>query len=210
MPPLPRIPSLYQWWAPGGWAGVLHICRRTPACAFLSFPTSSPLHPLPPPPYQWWVASGRAGVLHIRGQATGLRNTFLLLPPLPSQFSSSYCVCTTSGGRPADGQEFSIFVGDLAPDVNDYLLCETFRCRYGSVRGAKVVVDNVSGRTKGYGFVRFSSEEERDRALHEMNGQMCSSRPMRISVATPKKPGAPGQGKGKRVGQDGVGWGRMG
>ncbi|CAI5476668.1 unnamed protein product [Closterium sp. Yama58-4] len=106
------------------------------------------------------------------------------------------------GGRPADGQEFSIFVGDLAPDVNDYLLCETFRCRYGSVRGAKVVVDNVSGRTKGYGFVRFSSEEERDRALHEMNGQMCSSRPMRISVATPKKPGAPGQG-GAQGGQGG-------
>ncbi|CAI5510688.1 unnamed protein product [Closterium sp. Naga37s-1] len=142
------------------------------------------------------------------------------------------------GGRPADGQEFSIFVGDLAPDVNDYLLCETFRCRYGSVRGAKVVVnnvsgrtkgygfvvvdnvsgrtngygfvvvdnvvvDNVSGRTKGYGFVRFSSEEERDRALHEMNGQMCSSRPMRISVATPKKPGAPGQG-GPQGGQGGA------
>ncbi|CAI5460996.1 unnamed protein product [Closterium sp. Yama58-4] len=106
------------------------------------------------------------------------------------------------GGRPADGQEFSIFVGDLAPDVNDYLLCETFRCRYGSVRGAKVVVDNVSGRTKGYGFVRFSSEEERDRALHEMNGQMCSSRPMRISVATPKKPGAPGQA-GVQGGQGG-------
>ncbi|GJP44619.1 hypothetical protein CLOM_g3992 [Closterium sp. NIES-68] len=107
------------------------------------------------------------------------------------------------GGRPADGQEFSIFVGDLAPDVNDYLLSETFRCRYGSVRGAKVVVDNVSGRTKGYGFVRFSSEEERERALHEMNGQMCSSRPMRISIATPKKPGAPGQGGMQGGGQGG-------
>eukprot|EP00262_Sarcandra_glabra_P005872 TRINITY_DN17796_c0_g1_i1.p1 TRINITY_DN17796_c0_g1~~TRINITY_DN17796_c0_g1_i1.p1 ORF type:complete len:444 (+),score=86.74 TRINITY_DN17796_c0_g1_i1:97-1428(+) len=89
--------------------------------------------------------------------------------------------------RPDAGPEHSIFVGDLAPDVTDYLLQETFRAQYPSVRGAKVVTDPNTGRSKGYGFVKFSDEMERNRAMTEMNGVYCSTRPMRISAATPKK-----------------------
>ncbi|PON59041.1 Splicing factor-like protein [Parasponia andersonii] len=89
--------------------------------------------------------------------------------------------------RPDAGPEHSIFVGDLAPDVTDYLLQETFRAQYPSVRGAKVVTDPNTGRSKGYGFVKFSDETERNRAMTEMNGVYCSTRPMRISAATPKK-----------------------
>ena len=85
------------------------------------------------------------------------------------------------------GADHSIFVGDLAPDVTDYILQETFRVRYPSVRGAKVVFDVSTGRSKGYGFVRFGDESERSRAMTEMNGVYCSSRPMRINIATPKK-----------------------
>ncbi|CAI0412685.1 unnamed protein product [Linum tenue] len=89
--------------------------------------------------------------------------------------------------RPEAGPEHSIFVGDLAPDVTDYLLQETFRTQYMSVRGAKVVTDPNTGRSKGYGFVKFGDENERNRAMSEMNGIYCSTRPMRISAATPKK-----------------------
>ena len=85
------------------------------------------------------------------------------------------------------GPDHSIFVGDLAPDVTDYLLQETFRAHYPSVRGAKVVTDPNTARSKGYGFVKFSDENERNRAMTEMNGVYCSTRPMRISAATPKK-----------------------
>ncbi|KAJ6801973.1 uncharacterized protein M6B38_192880 [Iris pallida] len=93
------------------------------------------------------------------------------------------------GERRADaGPDHSIFVGDLAPDVTDYLLQETFRVNYPSVRGAKVVTDPSTGRSKGYGFVKFADEMERNRAMTEMNGVFCSSRAMRISAATPKKP----------------------
>lgn len=89
--------------------------------------------------------------------------------------------------RPDAGPDHSIFVGDLAPDVTDYLLQETFRVQYPSVRGAKVVTDPNTGRSKGYGFVKFGDEMERNRAMTEMNGVYCSTRPMRISAATPKK-----------------------
>lgn len=85
------------------------------------------------------------------------------------------------------GSDLSVFVGDLAPDVTDTLLHETFASRYPSVKGAKVVIDSNSGRSKGYGFVRFADENERSRAISEMNGVYCSSRAMRVGVATPKK-----------------------
>ncbi|KAK4356530.1 hypothetical protein RND71_025501 [Anisodus tanguticus] len=91
------------------------------------------------------------------------------------------------GERRDAGPEHSIFVGDLAPDVTDYLLQETFRTQYPSVRGAKVVTDPNTGRSKGYGFVKFADETERNRSMTEMNGMYCSTRPMRISAATPKK-----------------------
>ena len=84
------------------------------------------------------------------------------------------------------GPEFSIFVGDLGPDVNDDLLFSIFHEVYGSCKTAKVVTDAMTGLSRGYGFVRFSDESEQQRSMIEMNGKFCGSRPMRISVATPK------------------------
>ncbi|XP_012091368.1 polyadenylate-binding protein RBP45B isoform X2 [Jatropha curcas] len=93
----------------------------------------------------------------------------------------------SGGDKRDDTPDFTIFVGDLATDVTDYLLQETFKVRYSSVKGAKVVIDRLTGRTKGYGFVRFADESEQLRAMTEMNGTLCSSRPMRIGLATNKK-----------------------
>lgn len=98
--------------------------------------------------------------------------------------------------------DLSIFVGDLASDVTDTVLQETFASKYSSVKGAKVVIDAITGRSKGYGFVRFGDESEKTRAMSEMNGVFCSSRAMRIGPATPRKPSGgysnnnQGQGEG--------------
>ncbi|KAE8670592.1 Polyadenylate-binding protein RBP45B [Hibiscus syriacus] len=96
----------------------------------------------------------------------------------------------SSGEKREESPEFTIFVGDLAADVTDYMLQETFRVHFQSVKGAKVVTDRATGRTKGYGFVRFGDETEYNRAMSEMNGAFCSTRPMRIGPATNKKIGA--------------------
>jgi hypothetical protein len=48
----------------------------------------------------------------------------------------------------------------------------------------QVVMDPVTRMPKGFGFVRFTVKEEADQALQTMNGVFCSSRPMRVSVAT--------------------------
>ena len=103
--------------------------------------------------------------------------------------------------------DHSIFVGDLAADVTDFILQEHFRQYYPSVRSAKacclfcsnlllwapagrpsegqsftgtlrlvqVITDPMTGRSKGYGFVRLGSEQERDRALTEMQVLTSSS-----------------------------------
>lgn len=90
-----------------------------------------------------------------------------------------------------EASTYSVFVGDLAPEVNDFLLQETFRQFYPSVRSAKVITDPSTGRSKGYGFVRFASEPERDRAL-EMQGFNLSGRPIRVSLATARRTGGSG------------------
>lgn len=91
-----------------------------------------------------------------------------------------------SVGRTDMGNDFSVFVGDLGPEVTDYLLLTAFQGRYTSCRMAKVVMDPGTGVSKGYGFVRFGEESDKIRALSEMEGQQLGSRAIRVSEATPK------------------------
>lgn len=87
------------------------------------------------------------------------------------------------------GPEYSIFVGDLAPDVNEFALMAHFQSRFASCKSAKIMTDPISGQSRGYGFVRFADEVEQQRSLTEMQGVFVGSRPMRISTATPKNKG---------------------
>ncbi|CAN0915629.1 Polyadenylate-binding protein RBP45A [Linum grandiflorum] len=112
------------------------------------------------------------------------------MPNTEQNFRLNWATLGAGERRQEDGSDFTVFVGDLAADVNDYLLQETFKNAYPSVKGAKVVTDRVTGRSKGYGFVRFGDEGEQRRAMVEMNGQYCSTRPMRIGPAASKKPAA--------------------
>ncbi|OIV95544.1 hypothetical protein TanjilG_10932 [Lupinus angustifolius] len=92
------------------------------------------------------------------------------------------------GERRQDGADHTVFVGDLAVDVTDYVLLETFPAHYPSAKGAKVVTDRSTRESKGYGFVRFADEGEQLREMTEMNGMPCSTGPMRIGPVANKKP----------------------
>ncbi|PAA64708.1 hypothetical protein BOX15_Mlig007533g1 [Macrostomum lignano] len=86
-------------------------------------------------------------------------------------------------------QEFSMFVGELSEDVDDLALFNAFK-RYPSCRSAKVVLDN--GRSRGYGFVRFTDEKDHKRAMTEMqNYPHLGRKPIRVSLAAPKRPDNP-------------------
>ncbi|KAJ7051833.1 hypothetical protein C8F01DRAFT_634245 [Mycena amicta] len=98
-------------------------------------------------------------------------------------------------------KEYSIFVGDLAPETSNSDLVAVFRNPvlglrndrapkfirpFTSCKSAKIMLDPVTGVSRGYGFVRFTDEADQQRALIEMHGLYCLSRPMRISPATAK------------------------
>ncbi|KAK1308552.1 Polyadenylate-binding protein RBP47 [Acorus calamus] len=110
-----------------------------------------------------------------------------VMPNTDQPFRLNWASFSMGDRRSDSGSDHSIFVGDLASDVTDTVLQETFASRFPSVRGAKVVMDANTGRSKGYGFVRFADDNEKMRAMTEMNGIYCSSRPMRIGAATPRK-----------------------
>ncbi|KAF5095268.1 hypothetical protein D0Z03_001876 [Geotrichum reessii] len=84
------------------------------------------------------------------------------------------------------GPEFSIFVGDLSPEVTEVALFQLFQARYPSCKSAKIMIDTTTNTSRGYGFVRFGDETERQYALTGMQGFYAGNRPMRISTATPK------------------------
>ncbi|CAO3646486.1 unnamed protein product [Mucor hiemalis] len=90
------------------------------------------------------------------------------------------------GGGPNMDTGFSVFVGDLGSDVNDNALMAAFQSRYGSVRSAKVMINPITGYSRGFGFIRFFDEGEQQRSLEEMQGVYIGSRPVRVSVARPR------------------------
>ncbi|XP_066147452.1 tRNA selenocysteine 1-associated protein 1 [Euwallacea fornicatus] len=86
-------------------------------------------------------------------------------------------------------REFSVWVGDLSPDVDDYNLYRVFSSKYTTIKTAKVILDN-SGFSKGYGFVRFGSEDEMRDSLITMNGFIgLGTKSLKISNAVPKPKG---------------------
>ncbi|KAK4167126.1 mrna binding post-transcriptional regulator [Cladorrhinum sp. PSN259] len=110
--------------------------------------------------------------------------------PVPNS-SRVFKLNWASGGGLVDrrddrGPEYSIFVGDLGPEVNEFVLVSLFQARFPSCKSAKIMTDAMTGQSRGYGFVRFSDEQDQQRALVEMQGVYCGNRPMRISTATPK------------------------
>eukprot|EP01096_Ripella_sp_DP13-Kostka_P012466 TRINITY_DN5223_c0_g1_i2.p1 TRINITY_DN5223_c0_g1~~TRINITY_DN5223_c0_g1_i2.p1 ORF type:complete len:431 (-),score=182.45 TRINITY_DN5223_c0_g1_i2:386-1678(-) len=98
---------------------------------------------------------------------------------------------TLSGSAKTDGNEYSLFVGDLAQEVNDFMLLKLFADRYPSVRGARVIIDPLTGNSRRYGFVRFGDEDELNRSISEMQGHYCCNRPMRLNKAATKKTNEP-------------------
>ncbi|XP_041868267.1 tRNA selenocysteine 1-associated protein 1-like [Melanotaenia boesemani] len=86
-------------------------------------------------------------------------------------------------GKQDTGQMYSLFVGDLTPEVDDGMLYEFFYNRYPSCRGGKVVLDSM-GNSKGCGFVQFPDERLQKRALEECQGAVgLGTKPLRLSLA---------------------------
>ncbi|KAI0461490.1 hypothetical protein LJB42_000787 [Komagataella kurtzmanii] len=80
-------------------------------------------------------------------------------------------------------QENSIFVGDLAQGVTDTMLLDAFKKNYPSAFSARIMIDSQTGKTRGFGFVKFRDIQELNKALIEMQGFVLNGRPIRVSTA---------------------------
>jgi hypothetical protein len=74
---------------------------------------------------------------------------------------------------------------------------------HGQVVSASVVIDRETGRSRGFGFVEYASENEATAAVDAMNGQMLDGRPLRVNPAHERREGGGGGGGGSRGGGGG-------
>jgi cold-inducible RNA-binding protein len=105
-----------------------------------------------------------------------------------------------------------LFVGNLNFKTNDDDLRELFG-QAGTCESATVMMDRATGRSRGFGFVEMSSDEEAQQAIQKFNGYELQGRNLNVNEARERTPGGPrggGYGGGYSGGRGGYGGERGG
>ena len=79
----------------------------------------------------------------------------------------------------------NIYVVNLPWSYKDDTLRELFE-EHGEVSDAKVIVDRMSGRSRGFGFVEMASEEDAATAIEALNGYDADGRELKVNEAKPR------------------------
>jgi len=79
-----------------------------------------------------------------------------------------------------------IYVGNLPYSQNDQTL-ETLFAEYGTVESSKVITDRDTGRSKGFGFVEMSTEDEAQNAIQQLDGTAIDGRNLKVNEAKPQE-----------------------
>ena len=91
-----------------------------------------------------------------------------------------------------------LYVGNLGYTVTSADLEQLF-APHGAVQNAMVCEDRDAGRSKGFGFVEMSSDEEAQKAIAALNGQVHGERALTVNEAKPRENrGGGGGGYGRR------------
>ncbi|KAI5797611.1 putative glycine-rich RNA-binding protein [Geopyxis carbonaria] len=88
-----------------------------------------------------------------------------------------------------------VFVGGLAWQTDDVALRSKFE-EFGAVEEAVVVKDRDTGRSRGFGFVRYTNPEDANSAMEQMNNQEFDGRTIRVDIASERGSGGGGRGGG--------------
>ena|SRR5580698_1962712 len=86
-----------------------------------------------------------------------------------------------------------LYVGNLSYDVSNEALEEMFAA-FGSVQSAQIVMDRDTGRSKGFGFVEMSSDQEAQAAINGLNGKEAGGRSLTVNEARPREDRGGGRG----------------
>lgn len=79
-----------------------------------------------------------------------------------------------------------LFIGNLSWDVKDDDLKNAFSS-FGELSDAVVIKERDTNRSKGFGFVTFTNDNEADKAINEMNGKDFMGRNLTVNEARPKE-----------------------
>jgi len=79
----------------------------------------------------------------------------------------------------------NIYVGNLSYSATEKDLRDAFG-KYGDVSNASVIMDKMSGRSRGFGFVEMPNREEGQKAIEALNGADICGRAVRVNEARPK------------------------
>jgi RNA recognition motif-containing protein len=90
-----------------------------------------------------------------------------------------------------------VYVGNLAFSVTESSLNELFS-QHGTVDSCRVITDRDSGRSKGFGFVEMSTDEQAQGAISALNGQALEGRALTVNEARPQEPRSGGFGRDRR------------
>jgi len=86
-----------------------------------------------------------------------------------------------------------LYVGNLTYGTSDSDLQQMFGA-HGTVQSAQVIMDRDTGRSKGFGFVEMSSDQEAQAAIQALNGKEVDGRALTVNEAKPKEDRGGGRG----------------
>ena len=86
-----------------------------------------------------------------------------------------------------------LYVGGLPYTVAEDQLQALFS-EHGTVESAKVISDRMTGRSRGFGYVEMSSQEEAEEAIDKLNGTALEGRTLTVNEAKPREPRSGGGG----------------
>ena len=89
-----------------------------------------------------------------------------------------------------------LYVGNLPYEIGEGEL-QTLFARAGSVESVNVMRDQATGRARGFAFVEMSTDEEAQKAIHELNDSQVGGRNLTVNEARPKTGGGGGFGGGR-------------
>lgn len=90
----------------------------------------------------------------------------------------------------------NIYCGNLSFDMNDDDLNQAFEA-YGEVTSAKVIMDRMTGKSRGFGFVEMPDDSNGQTAIDELNGKDLKGREIRLNIAKPREDNRGGGGGGR-------------
>jgi RNA recognition motif-containing protein len=91
----------------------------------------------------------------------------------------------------------NIYVANLSFDLQDEDLKEFFT-PYGEVSSAKIIMDKMTSRSRGFGFVEMTDDAAGKTAIVELDGKSVQGRPLKVNEAKPKEEKSYGGGGGGR------------